>query len=145
MLYSEKLAKLHEELEKNPPKLKSKLQEKQKKLSLYKFKIEQARSKIENAEEIKESAMNQQNDDFFSHIDFTKFSGHKSKVSNKIREIETSNGDKYYINDYNIQLLYEHQIEGLHWFLEQHSFGRGSLLGDEMGLGKTITTLSLLS
>ena len=145
LYYSEKYSKLKEELEKNPPKLKSKLSEKQKKLSLYKFKIEQARSKIENAEEIKESAMSQQIDDFFSHANFSKFNGHKTRVTNKFREIETSNGNKYLINDFNIQLLYDHQIEGLHWFLEQHSAGRGSLLSDEMGLGKTITSLSLLS
>jgi DNA excision repair protein ERCC-6 len=145
LVYTEKYDELAEELKLNPPKLKSKLDEKQKKLSLYKFKIEQGRSRIENAEEVKNKAMWHKADDFFCHSDFTKFYGNKSKKNNKYREIETSTGDKYQIDDFHIQLLYDHQIDALHWLLEQHSSNRGSLLGDEMGLGKTITTLSLLS
>ena len=145
LVYQEKYDELKDELETNPPKLKSKLNEKEKKLALYKFKIEQAKSRIENAEEVKETAINQPHDDFFTHADFTKFYGNRSKTKNKFREIETSNLDKYLIEDFHVQLLYDHQIDGLHWLLEQHSSNRGSLLGDEMGLGKTITTLSLLS
>lgn len=144
-MYTEKYDELKEELKYSPPKLKSKLNEKEKKLSLYKFKIDQAKSRIENAEDVKENAMNHKADDFFCYSDFTKFYGHKTKTENKFREIETSSGDKYLIEDFHVQLLYDHQIDALHWLLEQHSSDRGSLLGDEMGLGKTITTLSLLS
>ena len=145
MVYTTQHKELLEELDKNPPKLKSKLNEKQKKLSLYKFKIDQAKTRIENAEEVKETAINRPYEDFFCHADATKFYGSRVKTKNKLWEIETSNGKKYLIEDFHIQLLYDHQIDGLHWLLEQHSSGRGSLLGDEMGLGKTIQTLSLLS
>ncbi|CAI2380201.1 unnamed protein product [Moneuplotes crassus] len=144
MNYSYKLNELEEELEKNPPKLKSKEKEKEKKLALFRFKIDQARARISNSKEMKES-MDQTEDDFFCHSDFSKFYGSKAKINNQMCEVKTSNGDTYYIEEFLLQLLYDHQIDGLHWLLEQHSSNRGSLLGDEMGLGKTITSLSLLS
>jgi SNF2 family DNA or RNA helicase len=84
-------------------------------------------------------------EDYFSHTDVSKISFKEVKLDSKLCEITTSNGDKYLIDDFHIQMLYDHQIDALHWLLEQHASGRGSLLGDEMGLGKTISTLSLLS
>lgn len=145
MVYTDKYNDLENELKHNPPKLKSKLTEKQKNLSLYKFKIDQAKSRILNADSVKQNALSHPHDDFFSHADFTKYYGQKSSGQEKYCEIETSLGDKYQIDDFYLQLLYDHQIDALHWLLEQHSANRGSLLGDEMGLGKTITSLSLLS
>lgn len=115
------------------------------KLSLYKFKIDQARSRIANAQEVKNSSIDKPYNDFFCHSDFSKFYGDKKKTEARLFEIQTSNGKTYKINDFHMQMLYDHQIEALHWLLEQHSAKRGSLLGDEMGLGKTIITLSLLS
>jgi len=41
--------------------------------------------------------------------------------------------------------MFEYQIDGLRWMIEQHRMGVGGILGDEMGLGKTLQVISFVA
>jgi hypothetical protein len=41
--------------------------------------------------------------------------------------------------------MYDYQLEGMTWMLNQHRQGVGGILGDEMGLGKTLQVISFLA
>jgi len=41
--------------------------------------------------------------------------------------------------------MYDYQLEGMTWMLNQHRQGVGGILGDEMGLGKTLQVIAFLA